>query len=101
MVFTSCRAFLSRPRFCVTLGRSAVAAGLLLGALRAAHAQDASAPAPLAQNTSLKQLMTPEEFKAAGLKKLNGDELAHLETLSPGLPRANRAAGRQGDPGKD
>ena len=44
-----------------------------------AYAQDA-APAQGAQATqpAIQQQMTPEEFKAAGLDKLNADELAHL-----------------------
>ena len=66
------------------LGRSCLAVGLLACALSAARAQDGSAPTPLAQNTSLKQMMTPEEFQAAGLKKLSPGELEHLERFLQG-----------------
>ena len=60
-------------------------AALTLGVLACAafplRAQD---NAPLAQNSSLQQLMTPEEFKAAGLKKLSSGELTRLENFLRG-----------------
>lgn len=68
------------------LGHVWLAAGFLAGAAASARAQAPAAgtPAPLAENASLKQLMTPEEFKAAGLNKLSPDQLAHLERFLQG-----------------
>lgn len=65
---------------------------LALFALTAAapvlRAQDPAAAnntaTPLAQDVSLRQLMTPEEFKAAGLKKLSPEELTRLENFLRG-----------------
>ena len=77
------------PRLSFSLPLSAVLGGFVLAldlltcGLSAVHAQDA-APAPLAQNTSLRQLMTPEEFKASGLNKLSPDQLDHLERFLQG-----------------
>ncbi len=66
--------------------QAALAAVGSLGLLRAARAQapDPNAPKPLADNVSLKDLMTPEEFKAAGLKKLSAEELQRLERFLQG-----------------
>ncbi len=49
-----------------------------------AQQSDPVAPAPLAADTSLKQLMTPEQFKAAGLKKLSPEEIQNLERFLQG-----------------
>ncbi len=61
--------------------------GLFLCAASLSRAQDSAAsPAPveLSGDTSLKQLMTPEEFKSAGLKKLSPEELQRLERFLQG-----------------
>ena len=57
-----------------------------VGLLRLTKAQspDPNAPKPLADNVSLKDLMTPEQFKAAGLKKLSAEELDHLNRFLQG-----------------
>lgn len=77
---------LSRRSFTVKAVLAAIGG---VGALRvAAHAQqqaiDPNAPKPLAENVSLRDLMTPEQFRAAGLKKLSPDELASLERFLKG-----------------
>ncbi len=74
---------LSRRSFTVKAALAAVGG---LGWLRVARAQapDPTAPKPLAENVSLKDLMTPEEFKAAGLKKLSPEELARLNRFLQG-----------------
>ncbi len=56
----------------------------LAWAVPAVRAQEANVPAPLAQDVSLKQLMTPEQFKAAGLRKLSPEELNRLENFLRG-----------------
>ena len=68
-------------RFLAASAPSLVAAGLLLPAAPAVHAQQAT---PLAQDVSLRQLMSPEEFKGAGLKKLSPEELTRLENFLRG-----------------
>ena len=65
------------PRF----RRPALTFAILAGVALPLLAQDT---APLAQNVSLRQLMTPEEFKAAGLKKLSPEELTRLENFLRG-----------------
>ena len=57
-----------------------------LGWLRTTRAQapDPNAPRPLPENVSLRDLMTPEQFKAAGLKKLSPEELQRLERFLQG-----------------
>ena len=73
----------SRRSFTV---KAALAAIGSVGLLRAARAQtvDPNAPKPLADNVSLKDLMTPEQFKTAGLKKLSSEELQSLERFLQG-----------------
>ncbi|MBA3834077.1 MAG: hypothetical protein H0X34_19740 [Chthoniobacterales bacterium] len=51
-------------------------AGLLLGQVAGAFGQDASA--------GIRQAMTPEEFRAAGLEKLSPDELSRLDAWLQG-----------------
>lgn len=63
------------------LHRSALTLGLLACAAFSLRAQET---APLAQNVSLRQLMTPEEFKAAGLNKLSSEQLGRLENFLRG-----------------
>ena len=76
---------LSRRSFTVKAVLAAVGG---IGALRAAatraQAADSDAPKPLADNVSLKELMTPEQYRAAGLKKLSPGELANLERFLKG-----------------
>ena len=48
------------------------------------QAVDPNAPRPLAENVSLRDLMTPEQFRAAGLKKLSPEELGSLERFLKG-----------------
>ena len=106
---------LSRRSFVVKAALAAVGG---VGVLRAARAQAQDKPTAspaLAENVSLRQLMTPEQFKAAGLNKLSPDELANLERFLKGYrdqtveavaketeerakPTRNRAPG--GDAGK-
>ena len=76
-------AVLSRRSFTVKALLAAIGG---VGVLRAARAQapDPNAPKPLAENVSLKDLMTPEEFKAAGLKKLSAEELERLNRFLQG-----------------
>ncbi len=66
--------------------KAVLAAAGSLGLLRMARAQapDPTAPKPLADNVSLKDLMTPEEYRAAGLKKLSPEELQRLERFLQG-----------------
>ena len=64
-----------------------VAAASLLLCVTAATSraqQPEAAPVPMAANTSLKQLMTPEQFKSAGLKKLSPEEMQNLERFLQG-----------------
>ena len=57
----------------------------LAGGAGTTHAQQAEAtPAPLAADASLRQMMTPEQFKAAGLKRLSPEELKNLENFLKG-----------------
>ena len=74
---------LSRRSFTVKAALAAIGG---VGLLRLADAQapDPNAPKPLAENVSLKDLMTPEEFKAAGLKKLSPEELERLNRFLQG-----------------
>ena len=58
--------------------------GVLRATSRAQQAVDPNAPKPLADNVSLRDLMTPEQFRAAGLKKLSPAELASLERFLKG-----------------
>lgn len=79
----------SFPSALVLNRRSLLASGLAVlclaggaGALRAQ--QPEASPAPLAADASLRQMMTPEQFKAAGLKKLSPEELKNLENFLKG-----------------
>ena len=74
---------LSRRSFTVKAALAAVGG---LGWLRGTRAQapDPNVPKPLADNVSLKDLMTPEEFKAAGLRKLSPEELQRLNRFLQG-----------------
>ncbi len=75
---------LSRRSFTVKAVLAAVGG---IGALRAAaraQSADPNAPKPLAENVSLKELMTPEQYRAAGLRKLSPEELASLERFLKG-----------------
>lgn len=75
----------SRRAFTVrALLAAAGGAGLLRSVAQAQQAVDPNAPKPLAENVSLRDLMTPEQFRAAGLKKLSADELASLERFLKG-----------------
>lgn len=59
--------------------------GLILNGGAWARAQQPAAPAtPLSEDASLRQLMTPEQFKATGLKKLSPEELKNLESFLKG-----------------
>ena len=97
---------LSRRSFVV---RATLAAVGGIGALRAAHAQAQEKPTAspaLAENVSLRQLMTPEQFKAAGLTKLSPAELANLERFLKGyrdqtVEAVAKEAERQAQPGAD
>ena len=71
-------------RLSTSFARLALTAGLLTCGVSALRAQAPDGTAPLAQNVSLKQLMTPEEYKAAGLKKLSPEELNRLENFLRG-----------------
>ena len=69
--------------------RSWLAGGLAIlclasGAGRTHAQQPEATPAPLAENASLRQMMTPEQFKSAGLKKLSPAELQSLERFLKG-----------------
>ena len=66
--------------------QAALAAIGSMGLLQVARAEtaDPNAPKPLAENVSLKDLMTPEQFKSAGLKKLSPEELQRLEHFLQG-----------------
>ena len=75
---------LSRRSFTAKALLAAIGGVGVLRAARAEEAQDPNAPKPLADNVSLKDLMTPEEFKEAGLKKLSPDELARLNRFLQG-----------------
>ncbi len=59
-------------------------AALLLCTAPGLRAQDTNAAQPLAQDVSLRQLMSPKEFKASGLKKLSPEELTRLENFLRG-----------------
>lgn len=75
----------SRRAFTVRALLAAVGGtGLLRATARAQQVVDPNAPKPLADNVSLRDLMTPEQFRAAGLKKLSPDELASLERFLKG-----------------
>ena len=77
----------SRRTFAVRALLAAVGGvSLLRPSARAQQAQaiDPNAPKPLAENVSLRDLMTPEQFRAAGLKKLSPEELASLERFLKG-----------------
>ena len=75
----------SRRAFAVrTLLAAVGGVGVLRATARAQQAIDPNAPKPLAENVSLKELMTPEQYRAAGLKKLSPDELASLERFLKG-----------------
>ncbi len=75
----------SRRAFTVRALLAAVGGvGVLRATARAQQAIDPNAPKPLAENVSLKELMTPEQFRAAGLKKLSPEELASLERFLKG-----------------
>ena len=69
--------------FAAVCRRSLLAVVCLASGATVARAQQAS-PAPLAEDASLRQMMTPEQFKAAGLKKLSPDELQNLERFLKG-----------------
>ena len=75
---------LSRRSFTVKAVLAAVGGLSGLRALQAQQAVDPNAPKPLADNVSLRELMTPEQFRAAGLKKLSPEELASLERFLKG-----------------
>ena len=73
------RAFAARALMAAVGGAS-----LLRATASAQQAVDPNAPKPLADNVSLKDLMTPEQYRAAGLKKLSPEELASLERFLKG-----------------
>lgn len=81
LVAVSRRAFTVRALLAAVGGVS-----FLRSAARAQQSQaiDPNAPKPLAENVSLRDLMTPEQFRAAGLKKLSSEELANLERFLKG-----------------
>lgn len=67
------------------LGGIALVGGLIIGAASVrAQQPDPAAPSPMAANASLKQLMTPAQFKSAGLKKLSPEEIQNLERFLQG-----------------
>ena len=70
-------------KFAAVCRRLLLAAVCLASVVSGAHAQQPS-PAPLAEDASLRQMMTPEQFKAAGLKKLSPEELQNLERFLKG-----------------
>ena len=70
---------------CRSLLAGSLAILCLAGGTGAARAQQAeTTPAPLAADASLRQMMTPEQFKATGLKKLSPEELKNLENFLKG-----------------
>ena len=85
-------------RFLIVAVASSVAIGPLLAQEAVepsnsnAEASPAESPAKKATNAkpskSLEETMRPEEFKAAGLDKLNEDELQHLDAYLQGYRQA-------------
>ena len=76
---------LSRRSFTVKAVLAAIGGiGALRTAALAQQAADPNAPKPLADNVSLKDLMSPEQYRAAGLKRLSPAELASLERFLKG-----------------
>ena len=51
-----------------------------------------AAAAPLEMSGSIKEMMSPEEFKAAGLNKLSGDELQKLDAWLQGYRQVTEQA---------
>ena len=77
-------AVLSRRSFTVKALLAAVGGIGVLRSARAEEAVDPNAPKPLAANVSLRDLMTPEQFKDAGLNKLSSEQLERLNRFLQG-----------------